>query len=258
MKVQVLAAAMQQNDYRLLERLNIQSDAIIGNQCSRNSIETFEWKGHKITYLNFAEKGIGLNRNNALIRADADIVLFADDDMVYADGYVSLIKKQFRNHPDADGIIFNITESDSEYYKRYVIQKEMKVGYFNFLRYGTVRIALRLKSIKENGIYFNQCFGGGCEYRHGEDNIFICDCLKKGLKIYAVPAAIAALMGERESTWNKGYDNQFFYDQGKLYRIISRKWWRILCLQDALRHQKMYSRAWRDSYRLMTKGRFNR
>ena len=28
-------------------------------------------------------------------------------------------------------------------------------------------------SVRENGIYVNQCFGGGTEHSHGEDNIFL-------------------------------------------------------------------------------------
>lgn len=248
MKIQVLVATMNQRDHSLIEKLKLDSDAIVGNQCNRNEIEEFQWRGHKITYLNFAERGVGQNRNNALIRADGDVVLFADDDMVYVDGYVQLIEKQFKQYPDADAIIFNVIENHSKGQKRYKIKRKKHVNYLTFLRYGTVRIAVKLKSIKENGIYFNQCFGGGCEYQHGEDNIFIGDCLKKGLKIYAVPYPIAELTEERESTWNKGYDEKYFFDQGKLYKAISRRWWKLLCLQDSIRHQRLYRRAWKDSY----------
>ena len=83
MKIQVLVAAMNQTDHSLPEKMNIKCDAIIGNQCERNSIEKYIWNGHNIEYLNFAERGVGLNRNNALMRASGDICLFADDDMVY-------------------------------------------------------------------------------------------------------------------------------------------------------------------------------
>ena len=83
MKVQVLVAAMHQKDHSLLEKMNIRSDAIVANQCDRNEFEDFTWNGHKIRYLSFAERGVGLNRNNALMRATGDICLFADDDMRY-------------------------------------------------------------------------------------------------------------------------------------------------------------------------------
>ena len=248
MKIQVLIASMHQTDHSLLNKMNIRSDAIVGNQCDQNSIEHFDYNGHEVTYLNFAERGVGLNRNNALMRADADICLFADDDMVYEDDYVEKVTKAFEDNPNADVIIFNLREP---IVTRFVISKKTKVGYHNYLRYGTARVAFKLKSVRENGIYFNQCFGGGTEHCHGEDNLFLTDCLKKKLKIYAVPEYIATLTEERESSWNKGYDEKYLRDQGALYRAISRRWWKLLCLQDAFRKRKLYEKSLIDAYRLM-------
>ena len=82
MKIQVLVAAVGQTDRSLPQKMNIQTDAIVANQCDENSVEQFEWNGHNVKYLNFVERGVGLNRNNALMRADADICLFADDDKI--------------------------------------------------------------------------------------------------------------------------------------------------------------------------------
>ncbi len=248
-RIQVLVATMNQTDKSLPEKMNIKSDAIIGNQCDYNSIEEYYWNGNKIKYLNFAEKGVGLNRNNALMRADADICLFADDDMIYCDDYAEKVQEAFNNHPQADVLIFNLIEEKSE---RYIIKKYGRIWYHNYLRYGTARIAVRLKSVRDNGIYFNQCFGGGTEHCHGEDNIFLTDCLKKKLKIYAVPVAIAKLTDERTSTWNNGYDKKYLKDQGGLYKSISHSFWKLLCLQDAIRRHKSYNTSWLNAYRIMT------
>lgn len=248
MNVQVLVATMHQQDHSLLEKMNIRSDAVIANQCDRDSIENFEWNGHKIRYLNFAERGVGLNRNNALMRADGDICLFADDDMIYTDDYVEVVTSAFEQHPDADVLVFNLHEPVQT---RCVIEKVSKVGYLNFLRYGTARVAVRRESVRKHGIYFNQCFGGGTEHCHGEDNLFLADCLKKGLKVYAIPAFIATLTEERESSWNAGYDEKYLRDQGVLYRTMSRKYWRLLCLQDALRHYKKYNMSFLNTFKLM-------
>lgn len=248
MTVQVLVAAMHQKDHSLLEKMNIQTDAIVGNQCDRNSVECFDYNGHDAVYLNFSERGVGLNRNNALMRATGDICLFADDDMVYVDGYAQIVERAFELHPDADVIAFNLIEPAPS---RFVIHKVERVGYLNYLRYGTARVAVRLRSIRENGIFFNQCFGGGTEHCHGEDNLFLTACLNHKLKIFAVPETIAELTEERQSTWNTGYDEKYLRDQGCLYRAISRKWWRLLCLQDAVRRHGSYGMSWLDAYQIM-------
>ena len=251
MNIQVLVASMNQTDHSLLGKMNIQSDVIVGNQCDRNEIEDFEYKGFKARYLNFSERGVGLNRNNALMRATGDVCLLADDDMVFEDNYPEIVKNAFAKHKDADVIIFNLHEPVQT---RYVIPKDSRVGRSNYLRYGAARVAFKLSSVKGNAIYFNQCFGGGTEYPHGEDNIFLTDCLNKGLKIYAVPQYIASLTEERESTWNAGYDEKYLIGQGHLYRAISRRWWKFLCLQDAIRHSKRYNMSWSMAYKIMVKG----
>ncbi|MBQ7769058.1 MAG: glycosyltransferase family 2 protein [Oscillospiraceae bacterium] len=252
MKVQVLVAAMHQSDYSLLEKMNIQSDAIVGNQCDRNSVEDFQWNGHNIRYLNFAERGVGLNRNNALMRADGDICLFADDDMRYCDGYAETLTKAFAEHPEADVLVFNLIEKDPT---RPIIQKFSRVRFYNFLRYGTARVAVRNAVVQKHGVYFNQCFGGGTEHCHGEDNLFLAACLQKGLKVYALPAFIAELTEERPSSWNTGYDEKYLRDQGVLYRVMSRRMWKLWCLQDAIRHHKIYEgRSISVAYKAMLQG----
>ncbi len=248
MKIQILVATMNQTDCSLIEKMNIKTDAIVGNQCDKNSIETFDRNGCGIMYLNFAEKGVGLNRNNALMRATGDICLFADDDMVYEDDYVQVVQRAFGENPNADVIVFNLKEKETT---RKIITKKHRVWYLNYLRYGTARIAFRLQSVKKHGIYFNQCFGGGTEHCHGEDNLFLNACLKNGLKIVAVPEYIATLTQERASSWNNGYDDKYIKDQGALYRALSRKWWRLLCLQDAVRRCKSYKMNWVMAYRKM-------
>ena len=254
MKIQVLVAAMNQTEHSLIEKMNITTDAIVGNQCDFNSIEKFNVGNQQILYLNFAEKGVGLNRNNALMRADGDICLFADDDMVYVDNYAEIIEKAFRDNPLADVIVFNLHEKKIS---RKLITKKVRVGYLNYLRYGTARVAVRLASVKKYGIYFNQCFGGGTEHCHGEDNLFLNACLKNGLKIVAVPEYIATLTEERKSSWNRGYDEKYIKDQGALFRTISRRWWRLLCLQDAFRRHKSYHMGFYKALKLMLEGAQN-
>ena len=248
--VQVLVASMNQKDHSLLDKMNIESDVIVGNQCMYNSVESFEYKGHDAVYLNFNERGVGLNRNNALMRATGDICLFADDDMVYVNGYAIKLQEAYKEYPDADVIIFNLIEKKKT---RYIIQKPHRVTWYNYLRYGTARISVKLNSIKRNAIYFNQCFGGGTEHGHGEDNLFLTSCLKNGLKIYAVPLELAELTEERESTWNHGYDEKYFRDQGALYYAISKRLWKILCFQDAVRHACKYGSAPFECYRKMVR-----
>lgn len=251
MSVEVLVAARNQTDHQLVQKLNIQSDVIIGNQCDRNEIEIYRYEGFQVMYLNFAEQGVGRNRNQALMRSQGEYCLFCDDDMEYVDGYPGIVEEQFRKYPHADLIIFNLIEENPS---RYVIKKEMRVSCFNFMRFGAARVAVKRKSILNHGIFFNLTFGGGTEHSCGEDTLFLADCLKKGLRLYAVPVPIARLTEERESTWFHGYTRKYFEDKGVLFYFLSKKWYRFLCFQDAVRHKSLYQKPWKESYGLMLSG----
>lgn len=248
MDIQVLVATMNQQDYSLLDKMNINTSAIVCNQCDRNETDEFLRGGVTIKWFSFCEKGVGLNRNNSLMRATGDICLFADDDMIYVDDYSDIVAKAFEQIPDADVIVFNLIEKSPT---RYIIPKISKVNRLNYLRYGTARVAVKLSSVKINGIYFNQCFGGGTEHCHGEDNLFLTACLDKGLRIYAHPAFIAELSNERASTWNTGVNEKYLNDQGILYKQISRRYWKLLCLQDAIRHCRKYGVSCFTAYKMM-------
>jgi glycosyltransferase involved in cell wall biosynthesis len=238
MNLQVLVSTMHQIDHSLLEKMNIQSDAIVINQCDRNEIEEFEYKGHLIKLLSFAERGVGLSRNNALMRSTAEICLFADDDVIYENGYRERIINEFSNNPKVDIIVFNVPSTNVERVG-YVIKKSKRVRFYNCLRYGTFQIAARVDSLRKANICFSLLFGGGAKYSAGEDSLFMADCIKKGLIVHASPEIIGKVT-HAESTWFKGYTDKYFIDKGVFFACLSKRWAKLLCLQFAIRHRVLY------------------
>ena len=124
MRLEVLISTMNQSDHTILHRMNIQSDAIVINQCNKNEMEDFLYNKNKIRFMSFKEKGVGLSRNTALMRATADICLFADDDVTYEEGYEDTILKEFKSNPKADIIIFNVPSSHKERGKRLIKERK--------------------------------------------------------------------------------------------------------------------------------------
>lgn len=236
MSVQVLVATMNQKDHSLLTKMNIQSDVIVGNQCDSDGIEVFEFNGHTAEYLNFNEKGVGLNRNNALMRASADYCLFADDDMFFYDGYSQIVEDLFAKNPMADILILNIDEKGKS--DRRKSEKVKKVHLFNYMNYGAARIAIRRKSVSYAGVAYNLNFGGGTQHSCGEDTLFLHDCLKSKLKMYTVPVAVACLEDNRESSWFKGYTEKYFFDKGVLLQIAHPNLSKLFAVYFVIRHKE--------------------
>ena len=88
MTLQLLVAAVQKKPLELAEEMQIESDAIIVSQKDDGRYEEIEYKGHTIRYFAMPDKGVGLNRNTALMHSEADIIVFADEDIVYCKDYV--------------------------------------------------------------------------------------------------------------------------------------------------------------------------
>lgn len=238
MEVQTLISAMNQVDEKLLDEMNIQTDTIMINQGDKFCEKKLIFKGKNIKVLSFKEKGVGLSRNNALMRADADICLFADEDLKYVDGYEDIVLKEFKTNPHADMILFNVPSMNSQR-PTYIIPKKSRVRWYNSQRYGAVKIAVRTEKIKKANVYFSLLFGGGAKYNAGEDSLFIAECLKRGLRIYANPTIIGSVKQDT-SVWFEGFNEKYFYDKGVFFSVLSRKISWILCMQFILRKKKLF------------------
>lgn len=228
MRVQVLVATMYQTDYSLLEKMNIQTDAIVVNQCDENKIEEFEYNGHKIKWLSLKERGVGLSRNTALMRADADILLFADDDIAYVDGYEDMIIQTFEKNPQISFAVFNFQSLNPER-PEYIDLKDKKLNWANCLRYGAFRIAVRREKILKANVNYSLLFGGGAPHQAGEDNLFITNCLQKGLKGKASSFMLGTVKQE-ESTWFEGYNEKYYVDRGILFAAMYGRWSKFVIL----------------------------
>lgn len=217
MNLQVLVSAVGQEVSTLAERMHLESDAIIINQTDRYAFQEYEHAGKKISCYSFAEKGVGLSRNNALLRATADIVLFSDEDIVYDAGYEEKILTEFEKHPEADMLLFNMRVGEAR--ATYYTEQFHRVHIWNAGRYPTYSFAVRREKLHAAHVTFSLLFGGGARYSNGEDSLFLKDCLKIGFKVYAVPVEIGMEV-ERESTWFHGYHEKFFVDRGVLYHFL--------------------------------------
>ena len=215
--VEVLVSAVDKEPRGLVEEMHIGTDAVIVNQCDHYDTESFCHRNRKIRIFHMAERGVGLSRNTALMRADGDICLFSDQDIVYEENYEQKILQAFAECPSADMIVFNIDVGEER--RTYYNTKKKRVRWYNCGRYGAVSFAVKREKLFESGVTFSLLFGGGAKYSNGEDSLFLRDCLRAGLKIYAHTICIGEEK-ERESTWFSGYHEKFFRDRGVLYHYL--------------------------------------
>lgn len=208
MKVEVLASVMNASLPETVQHMNLQSDAVIINQCDRLGQEEMQISpgNGRIRFCSFPDRGIGRSRNEAILRAEGDICLFSDADIVYEDGYEAAVLAEFERNPRADMIIFNIEVEEER--RTYHITERKPVRWYNCGRYGAVSFAVRRESLLRSGITFSLLFGGGAKYSNGEDSLFLTEFIKKGCRVYTAPVTIGREEAG-ESTWFHGYNENF-------------------------------------------------
>lgn len=216
--VELLIATLNCKNYeKLLNEMNVETNAVISNQIDKVGHEIKIYKNNEINIYTMNSTGVGLNRNNCLFNSSSKITLLADDDMRYVNNYSQIVKDTFKSNPGADVIIFNLDEKNGT---RFKIKKNIKINYWNYTKFGAARIAFKRDSILKKRISFSLLFGGGAKYSAGEDTLFLKDCLDSNLNIIGVPITIASLDENSESTWFNGYNEKLLKDLGACYSEI--------------------------------------
>lgn len=232
-RLQVLVATMHQKDLSIKDKMNIRCGAIIANQADRNEI----LEEDDLKMITTKTRGVGLNRNIALLASEADILLFADDDIVYNDDMPQAVIAAFRDNPQADVMVFgmDMVKNGSVFERRHLNKRRLRV--FNAMRFGTYRIAVRRKALLKANILFNQNFGGGCPFSSGEDSLFLKACFDRGLKVYAHEYVLGTCAKDT-STWFVGYNEKYFYDKGVLMCSLFPRIPHVMALYFAIRFKR--------------------
>ncbi len=236
--MQVLLSAMNLQSEDYIDTLNIHTDCVVVNQCNRQDERTVSHDTSKgpvtVTYIESKDRGLSKSRNTAIAAASADICILCDNDVEYVDDYDSVIERAFDEY-DADVIVFFIDRPERHVP---VFDRPRRMGYLSTLKIFSPEIAFRLSAVKDTR--FNELFGAGAKYFMGEENLFLYELLGQGKKIMYVPVMIAKVRDE-ESTWFKGYNEDFFISRGANYAAMSRVFSIPLILQFALRKKALYS-----------------
>lgn len=209
---EIICVTMHQHDFSKVESMNVHSDILFANQCDYTGYTEIDFGEYKARMISTNTRGVGVNRNLGLLYSQGEICLFADDDVVYKDGAEQIIKEEFRNHPNADIIIFHFDTTDlTRQQKKY--KRTRRHHFFERMPWGSIRIAFRRDSVKKANVWFSTLFGGGCIFPCGEDSIWLRDAQKRGLKFFVSKETIGTVSFE-ESSWFTGYDEKHFYGKG--------------------------------------------
>lgn len=250
----VLVATVNQSDTSLTKRMNLRSSAIIVNQADRFTWDVISEQTAEIHFITVPGRGVGRNRNLSLMLSDADICLFADDDVTYVDNYEEVVQRAFVDNPGAGAIIFNVSPINTRR-PHTPIRRRHRIRMHNGLRYATYQIAVRREVILSHNVFFSLLFGGGAKYSAGEDSLFIADCLRRGIRIVAVPESLGQV-DMSSSSWFTGFNDKYLFDKGVFLAALSRSGAHLLAVRFVFRHRSLFNERYSRlrMFRIMREG----
>lgn len=236
-RIEVLVTTMHQSDFSKYSQMNLQTDAVLANQTDRNDYSETVINACTVRMISTDSRGLSRNRNIAMAHANqkADYVLFSDDDLVFVDGYEQLILVEFKKHPEAEAIKFNIHDlSKTRKISMHRIEQFEKATRRNMSSSGVWGIVIKKDALRKYDLHFHENFGSGTDNYCGEDTIFLMEMLDKKVRLYRSPVDIAGI-DQTESTWFCGHDERFFTTAGMVLGVIYPKLSYLLVIRSAFK-----------------------
>lgn len=256
MSFEVLVTTMHAGDTSKYREMNLQTDAVIANQADACAFLEEEIDGKRVRFVTTDTRGLSRNRNIAMLYTSADIILFADDDQVFVDGYETIVSDAFAAHPDADAIKFFVQSTNPDRPLSYRRSESFrKANKRSMMSAGVHCLAVKRDFLLRHDLQFDARIGAGAEIYCGEDSVFINRLFKCGAVIYHSPELLGYVKQE-ESTWFSGYTEQYFnscgYIYGRIYGILSP----LACVRRAVRLNRHSHCEWKICrlLRLMLRG----
>lgn len=133
---------------------------------------------------NISSVGLSNSRNFALsLCQNGDVVILTDNDVGFNVETLSEVEKFFENNSDYSILTFKSLLADGTPFKKYN-EYEFSHDFFSIMKVSSIEIAIR---ISPDIPMFDSSFGLGAKYPLGEENIFLSDALRKGLKAKYMP-----------------------------------------------------------------------
>ncbi|AWM12629.1 glycosyltransferase family 2 protein [Flavobacterium sp. NRK F10] len=222
--LEILVSTMNQKDLGFLYRMFPDDlwqsiSVLVVNQTDGEELQSgFE----NVKVVNCYEFGLSKSRNIALQQAEKDLVLLADDDVIFEHDFAAKLLHAFNKNPFTDVVRFRYTQNGKQI-KKYPQAFCQDLNWFQVLDISSVELAFKRKVILETNVRFDENFGIGACFPIGEEAIFVSDLKNKNFRISGEPEVILDHPGE---TTSKRINSEMLYfnQSAVFFRIFRNKY----------------------------------
>ena len=214
-KTEILLSCMFLSDSEeIIKRSHITSDTVIINQCDEENYKEENICNALMRTFSVTDRGLTKSRNLAISKSQADICIICDDDEIFNEGYEKAVLRAYDALPDADIIIFDMVDRPLKWG-----DSIKKLSYIDLMSVSSWQITFRREKLLASGVLFDENMGAGSGNGAEEEFRFLTQCRKAKLRIYHYPFRLASV-AQTQSTWFKGFDEEFFVNRGNTTRYI--------------------------------------
>lgn len=214
-KTEILLSCMFLSDSKeMIKRSHITSDTVIINQCDEENYKEENICNALLRTFSVTDRGLTKSRNLAISKSQADICIICDDDEIFNEGYEKAVSSAYDALPDADIIIFDMVDRPLKWGNSI-----KKLSYIDLMSVSSWQITFRREKLLASGVLFDENMGAGSGNGAEEEFRFLTQCRKAKLRIYHYPFRLASV-AQTQSTWFKGFDEEFFVNRGNTTRYI--------------------------------------
>ena len=214
-KTEILLSCMFLSDSKeMIKRSHITSDTVIINQCDEENYKEENICNALLRTFSVTDRGLTKSRNLAISKSQADICIICDDDEIFNEGYEKAVLSAYDALPDADIIIFDMVDRPLKWGNSI-----KRLGYIDLMSVSSWQITFRREKLLASGVLFDENMGAGSGNGAEEEFRFLTQRRKAKLRIYHYPFRLASV-AQTQSTWFKGFDEEFFVNRGNTTRYI--------------------------------------
>jgi hypothetical protein len=197
--------------------------------------------------------GVSKNRNHLLLKSQADIVVFLDDDCLISETFSQTIIEYFINNPQNYAVRFKVN-TDTK--RMRVIDPDKEVlSYYDNSDVGVLAFAFNRKFLLEKKIFFNEKIGPGTKYiQASEDTLFIKTFFKEGGTCGYIDGIVVDILNLGESTWKTEYNERRIITIGGAYYMLYKGLWPIMLFRYWFIHRRKIPVTFKDFFKYFYKG----